>query len=91
MAINFINFWSKITFLLRNILITSVIPIYFLLLTIELSIIFYPQEDETPWTWDTLFADVSSNLNAAMSQDAISVNGADKIGDNIEKIVWYSL
>lgn len=45
------------------------------------------KEDETSWTWDTLFADISSHLNATMSQDSSSINTVDKIGDNIEKIV----
>ncbi|XP_015907632.1 intraflagellar transport protein 43 homolog [Parasteatoda tepidariorum] len=36
------------------------------------------KEDEIPWTWDTLFADVSSQLNAKMSQDSNETTVAEK-------------
>ncbi|GBL82281.1 Intraflagellar transport protein 43 [Araneus ventricosus] len=40
------------------------------------------KEDETPWTWDTLFADVSSHFH---STSALDSNGVEKLSDQIEK------
>ncbi|GFQ86288.1 intraflagellar transport protein 43 homolog B [Trichonephila clavata] len=45
------------------------------------------KEDETPWTWDTLFADVSSHFNSTTSTDYNESTGVDKIGDQLDKIL----
>ncbi|XP_035214835.1 intraflagellar transport protein 43 homolog, partial [Stegodyphus dumicola] len=44
------------------------------------------KEDEVAWNWDTLFADVSSQVNAVMSEDLNELSVSDKAGDSVEKM-----
>ncbi|GFS60535.1 intraflagellar transport protein 43 homolog [Nephila pilipes] len=45
------------------------------------------KDDETPWSWDTLFADVSSHFNSSTTMDYNETNGVDKISDHFDKIL----
>ncbi|KAG8196237.1 hypothetical protein JTE90_023796 [Oedothorax gibbosus] len=45
------------------------------------------KDDETAWTWDTLFADVSSHLNSVMSQDNTDSPTVDKITHHLDKVL----
>ncbi|GIY82868.1 intraflagellar transport protein 43 homolog [Caerostris extrusa] len=45
------------------------------------------KEDETPWTWDTLFADVSSHFNSSTAADYNEASCVDKMSDQLDKIL----